>query len=405
MRGRLAGRVTVLVALIMCLGCLPAFAGAAGSGSATSPPVTTTTSTATTTVNCGDLNVGTVYQGTISVSGAMNTVEQYAWGTFAGTAALLDELANSIGGISQTALTFYRNAVIALPSNYELLTATAPNAASFLYYNDGASASRFSYPSSITDGGNALGIELQTVGGRTAAWNQTVSGPSNYAYAVSAKSVSSTTQKSVIRAGDIVLATNLNTINQMTRFTGDADVTVYQVEAQKFVSPLVLDLRGNGQIEASDGNWLPHPGHLDRSRLVPFDFFGNGFDELMEWIGPDDGFLIVPRLDGRVDGNCLFGTTGGWASGFEKLAQRDTNHDGQLTGDELRGLYVWQDRNSNGRIDPGELRTVQEMHITQISLKQTMYRSSFVMDGQTRTMWDWWPSALEMRKISLSDLR
>ncbi|MHB2019026.1 MAG: hypothetical protein ACYCW6_18925, partial [Candidatus Xenobia bacterium] len=134
------------------------------------------------------------------------------------------------------------------------------------------------------------------------------------------------------------------------------------------------------------------------------DFYDNGFPLLMEWIGPHDGLLVEPKVDGSVDGSCLFGSQGGWSNGYEKLSMRDANHDGKLTGDELKGLAVWVDANGNGQADPGELKTLDELGITEIDLQHVGFRSSFVMNGKKHTMWDWWPSALEVRKRHLGDV-
>jgi hypothetical protein len=137
--------------------------------------------------------------------------------------------------------------------------------------------------------------------------------------------------------------------------------------------------------------------------VAVFDFNANGFEVMMEWVGPGDGLLVEPKLDGSVDGSCLFGTTGGYASGFEKLAARDANHDSKLTGHELEGLNVWQDRNGNARVDEGELRSVTALGITEIHLDHISYRSTFVMNGATRVMWDWWPTALNLKRVRIDD--
>jgi len=44
-----------------------------------------------------------------------------------------------------------------------------------------------------------------------------------------------------------------------------------------------------------------------------------------------------------------------WKNGYEPLAVLDQNKDGSLRGSELAGLAAWNDRNSNGVSDPGEV--------------------------------------------------
>jgi len=103
-----------------------------------------------------------------------------------------------------------------------------------------------------------------------------------------------------------------------------------------------------------------------------------------------------------VDGSCLFGVTGGYDNGYEKLSLRDKNGDGKLTGAELAGLSVWVDANGNGKVDKGELHSLQSLHITALDLHQKNFKSTFVMNGKSQTMWDWWPTAMIVRKIQVA---
>lgn len=170
-------------------------------------------------------------------------------------------------------------------------------------------------------------------------------------------------------------------------------------------SPLVLDVTGSGKIEASQGQWRPHPGKFDKTRVAEFDFWGNGFPVLMEWVGPHDGLLCVPKADGTVDGTCFFGVVEGYLDGFGKLTLLDKNHDGVISGDELKGLCVWQDKNQNGRIDDGELQAVTALGITRINLAHNKSGvGSFVMNGRSRYMFDWWPTMAEVKKVTRTAL-
>jgi hypothetical protein len=174
----------------------------------------------------------------------------------------------------------------------------------------------------------------------------------------------------------------------------------YSVNSTCWVSPIVLDLSHTGKLDASEGNWLPHTG-IKGNKVLMFDINGNGLKMMMEWVGPNAGLLIEPKANGTVDGSCLFGTAGGFNNGYQKLGLRDKNNDGQLTGAELTGLLVWQDKNQNGTIENGELKNLADLKITQLSLKQNKFKSSFVMNGKTETMWDWWPTALDVRKVAV----
>jgi hypothetical protein len=176
--------------------------------------------------------------------------------------------------------------------------------------------------------------------------------------------------------------------------------TIVSVSQNKYVSPLVLDMTGNGVLQASNGQNMPgHP--VVKTNMVLADFYGDGFEIGMEWVGPQDGLLVAPKADGSVDMSSLFGTAGGYETGYEKLSLYDKNNDGLVNGEELAGLSVWQDANGNGVADAGEVKTVQELGITEISLNaNAQFVSSFTMNGKTNKMWDWWPNAMEVVKLS-----
>ncbi|MBM3462659.1 MAG: hypothetical protein FJX76_11210 [Armatimonadetes bacterium] len=375
-----------------------AYGAGAGEGSST-----TTTTTNTINTNVGTVNAGSIYQGQVTVSGATSGTINYTWGQLRASDGVIQGLQGSLNSTSNTALNFYKNAVGTLPSNLELLTASAPVGQAFLYY-DGSHGTGFEIPTNITDGANALGIENKVIGGRTASWSSSVSGPSNRTYAILATNTEELTQTDTTSVGDFVISSNTNYITNIFNYSGNANVSVYEVQASKYVSPIVLDIKGSGRLQASGGKWLPHPGKLDTERVITFDFNANGFDVMMEWVGPDDGLLVEPKADGTVDGSSLFGTTGGYLNGYEKLAVRDANNDKKLTGQELDGLFVWQDRNGNGKADDREVASVGSLNITEIGLNHTNFQSTFVMNGASRAMWDWWPNALNVRKVRVADI-
>lgn len=174
----------------------------------------------------------------------------------------------------------------------------------------------------------------------------------------------------------------------------------------KAASPIILDLDGNGRPDVQNGEWKPHAEKGDiGARKVWFDLDGDGRKELTEWMGNRDGLLLklsdeqieqykrTGRLE--VSGRELYGDQGGkYADGYEKMRKlSDANRDGRLSGDELKNHYVWQDLNQDGIVDRGELTSVQERGITEISATHGGdYRSSYVQNGQQRRTWDWWPT-------------
>lgn len=166
----------------------------------------------------------------------------------------------------------------------------------------------------------------------------------------------------------------------------------YTVESYTYaVTPIVLNMDGTGQLGASAGKWLPHEKTMV-GPLAVFDFFGSGEPVLMEWVKPQDGLLCRPKQGpGPVDGSILFGSSNGYENGFQELAILDVNLDGRLTGKELDGLFVWQDVNGNAIPGKAEVKTVQELGITEISVNHKNLQSSFVRNGKAQKMWDWNP--------------
>lgn len=173
----------------------------------------------------------------------------------------------------------------------------------------------------------------------------------------------------------------------------------YSLAENFYTSPLVLDLDNDGKIDASNGLWLPHM-YQQNSTLVEFDINGDGFVELCEWVGPNDGLLLVyDAKKDYVDGNDLFGNAGGYDHGYEKLMLRDANNDNMLTETELVGLSVWQDRNTNGTIEKGEVSSVQELGITLISLDyDSNVVSHFCQNDVQKKMVDWFPTLFVIKR-------
>src|SRR4029079_608645 len=86
-----------------------------------------------------------------------------------------------------------------------------------------------------------------------------------------------------------------------------------------------------------------------------------------------DGFLVVDsNHNGRIDDVTeKFG--GRFESGYQELASYDSNGDGKISAADANWseLRVWQDLNQNGVTDAGELKTLEELGITELSLAST----------------------------------
>ncbi|EIL0014367.1 hypothetical protein LK554_004583 [Salmonella enterica] len=148
-------------------------------------------------------------------------------------------------------------------------------------------------------------------------------------------------------------------------------------DAENTSSPIIIDLDRDGvetiSVEAG----------------VFFDHDGNKFAESTGWVSPDDGLLVFDRDgNGQIDnGSELFGNNtlqadGTNASnGYNALKEYDDNNDGVLDENDAiwNQLQVWQDKNSNGRVDEGELLTMKQAGIASIN---TMYKNSSTTDSQ-----------------------
>ena len=125
------------------------------------------------------------------------------------------------------------------------------------------------------------------------------------------------------------------------------------------IDPLILDLDGDGieLVSMADSN-------------AYFDLNSDGIREKVQWISPDDGMLVLDKnADGEINGvDELFGNPS--TIGFEDLRQYDDNNDGKIDINDTKfsQIRVWQDANSNGSVDAGELTTLNERNITEISL-------------------------------------
>ncbi|MBI5242498.1 MAG: hypothetical protein HY922_02290 [Elusimicrobia bacterium] len=183
-------------------------------------------------------------------------------------------------------------------------------------------------------------------------------------------------------------------------YIGNAPMTfngaTYDVVGFLSASPIILDLDNDGKPDVDQGGWLPHPTRFNKSKTAMFDINGDGFAEITEWIGSNDGLLVAPLKDGRVKGgNELFGNPIGFVDGYQKLGlYYDKDENAAVEGKELEGLMVWVDKNRDGKTEPEELRTLQEMGITKIHTDQENLKSRFVMNGQERSTWDWWPTCM-----------
>jgi tetratricopeptide (TPR) repeat protein len=116
---------------------------------------------------------------------------------------------------------------------------------------------------------------------------------------------------------------------------------------------------------------------VNPSAAVAFDADGSGLRRKWTWLKPQAGWLVYDhRGDGRISSALqLFGGVSFWMfweNGYQALSALDDNGDGWLTGKELDGLAIWQDRNGDGVCDPGEVKSLAAWGIVAVSCRYTI---------------------------------
>ncbi len=185
--------------------------------------------------------------------------------------------------------------------------------------------------------------------------------------------------------------------------------------AEETRSPLVIDLDGDGveTTTTKDG--------------VYFDHDGNGFIEKSAWVGQGDGLLVRDiNNNGEIEnGTELFGNNSVLSSGvkalngFEALKDLDSNGDGIFNNADAawNEVKVWKDSNQNGKVDSGELLTLEQANISGINLSyhysnntdangnEHRQQGSFIKtDGTTGSIHDVWFETDGMDSLDTADV-
>jgi hypothetical protein len=202
------------------------------------------------------------------------------------------------------------------------------------------------------------------------------------------------TYQEIISEGDVNI--DVTHVNQISH--------TYQLILQVYdYSPIVLDLNNDKKIDVAYNYWLPHAPKFFTQNIVKFDITGDMVPDLVEWVvGPNDGLLVEPGVKKVTSALDLFGTAGGYSNGYEKLATYDKDKNGFVEGKELEGFKVWIDKNQNGTCEENELFDIKQFNVKKLSVNHNGKYVSYyeTNDEQKRLMWDWWPAAIEVKKIA-----
>lgn len=177
--------------------------------------------------------------------------------------------------------------------------------------------------------------------------------------------------------------------NEIARINGYKATLMTRPRA---VTPMLVPLEADAPLEDL----------VDADAAVSFDLDGSGLPRAWGWITPKAAWLVYDADDsGHItSGLQLFGGVSFWVfwnNGYEALAALDNNSDGELRGEELRHLALWQDTNSDGVSDVGEVKPLAAWGIIAISCRSQTHRSGIPFqsrgvsfrDGTTRPSYDW----------------
>ena len=165
------------------------------------------------------------------------------------------------------------------------------------------------------------------------------------------------------------------------------------------------DLPPPGMITPLVVSFAPHTRLADLllpDHRVLFDLDGNGVEEAWPWVRPEAALLVWdPEHEGRIrDARQMFGTASAqllFANGYRALASLDDDGDGWVEGNELEGIALWFDRDSDGLSDPGELAPAREFGIVALATSASATEGPSLVspcgvrleDGRVVASYDW----------------
>jgi len=181
-----------------------------------------------------------------------------------------------------------------------------------------------------------------------------------------------------------------------------------KVWATHKISPLVIDLDKNNIIDTyNKSNFskvVMSKEDIQKRNWMSMDIVGDGVIRIVEKLGPNDGILfttndlnsIIKR--GYLTGKELFGQSDGFKNGFEKMKLLDLDNNNKIEGQELNNVYIWQDKNQDGKVQKDEILSSKDINLTQVNLNyNSQMISTAIINGKTVTVWDWYPATLDVK--------
>jgi hypothetical protein len=158
------------------------------------------------------------------------------------------------------------------------------------------------------------------------------------------------------------------------------------------ITPILIPLAGDSDLAEL----------VDPKAGVRFDLDGSGLARRWGWITSKAAWLVWDP-DGRgqvTSGLQLFGNVTFWVfwrNGYDALSALDDSGDGVLSGDELRGLALWNDRNGNGVSEPGEVLPLRAYGISSLTCQAQVHPTGIqwapigvtFTNGTSRPSYDW----------------
>jgi protocatechuate 3,4-dioxygenase beta subunit len=158
--------------------------------------------------------------------------------------------------------------------------------------------------------------------------------------------------------GDGKALTNVTKTDTITLTSGKNDMSW-----DATITPIAIDLNGDGIHTIARENMTGS-----------FDLLGSGKAIQTGWLSSSDGFLAIDSNgNGQIDDiSELFGGVEK-GSGFAKLSSYDSNGDGVVNASDAHfaDLKIWQDANSNGKTDAGELISLQAAGVESLKVAYT----------------------------------